>query len=129
MKKHLLLFALLTLTTASLGGLGQAQNVQEAALIHSLEVGDDAPTTFPTSITVKVNQPVRLFNIAADSIHAPVIISRDQAGTQPVFGVEGFLVETGKVAVVEFTPNETGEFFITHRLHGHDIIGKLVVTN
>jgi len=127
-KKYSLLVILL-LSTVIVGGLTQAQeDVQEIALIHSLAVGDDAPTIFPSTITVKVNQPVRLFNTAADSAHAPVLISRDETGGDPLFGVAGFAVLVGEVTVVEFTPDETGEFFITHLPHGHAIVGKLIVT-
>jgi len=129
MKKYALLVILL-FSTVVLGGLTQAQeDVQEIALIHSLAVGDDAPTIFPSTISVKVNQPVRLFNTAADSAHSPVFISRDENGTDPVFGVKGFTVLVGEVTVVEFTPDETGEFFITHKAHGHPIVGKLIVTD
>lgn len=128
MYKYALAIATLLLGAVLIGGLTQAQeDVQEIALIHSLAVGDNAPTTFPSTITVRLNQPVRLYNIAADSAHAPVAISRDQDGTQPVFGVAGFAVLTGQITVVEFTPTEAGEFFITHRPHGHPIVGRLIV--
>ncbi len=43
------------------------------------------------------------------------------------FGVTGFDVEVGKLTVVEFTPDRTGQFFITHHQHGHAIIAKLLV--
>ena len=129
MKKQLAFVALLVLSTALLGGLGQAQdNVQEFSLIHSLTVGDGAPAMFPSQLTVKVGVPVRLFNISADVTHDPVVISSDMGGNNPVFGVEGFRVVPGEITVVEFTPDKTGAFFITHLKHGHNIVGKLIVT-
>jgi len=99
------------------------EEVQEFALIHSLKDG----RIYPSTLTVKRGVKVHLFNTATDATHDPVIISSDEAGTKPVFGVEGFRVEVGRVTTVEFTPDREGEFFITHRRHGHDIIGKLLV--
>ena len=128
MKKQWSIFVMLLFSMVLLGGLGQAQeDVQEISVIHSLTVGDGAPTMFPSVITVKVNQPVRLFNISADVAHAPIFISSDENGSSPVFGIDGFTALTGEVSVVEFTPDQTGEFFITHLAHGHPIVGKLVV--
>lgn len=136
-------FTLLTVGLGSLlliiGGLGIAQNqeqqsVQEVALIHSLTVGAgegrDAPALFPNEIRVKVGQLVRLFNVTPDPsglIHDPVIISSDEDGKSPVFGVQGFRIEPGKITVVEFTPDRSGTFFITHKVHFHDIVGQLIV--
>ena len=31
------------------------------------------------------------------------------------------------ITVIELTPDQTGTFFITHRLHGHNIVGQLIV--
>lgn len=115
-------------------GLSTAQmnpeEVQQLSLIHSLSVGQGAPTVFPDVVTVRVNKPVRLYNISADKpgeIHDPVVISSDELGKNPVFGVRGFKVEPGKVTVVEFTPTQTGTFFITHLQHAHPIVAKLIV--
>ena len=128
MKKTFWILGAITLAFGvTLGILAQAQeDVQEVALIHSLEIGDDAPTTFPAVITVKVNQPVRLFNTAADSAHIPIVISRDENGTDTVF-TEFFNAFVGEVSVVDFTPDETGTFFISHIPHGHPIVGQLIV--
>jgi len=128
MKRTAWIFAVLLSSAALLGGLnpGQAQDVQEFALIHSLSVGEGAPTVFPSQITVKVNQPVRLYNISADIAHDPIVISSDESGQNPVFDAS-FSARTGEVSVVEFTPDQTGEFFISHLPHGHPIVGRLVV--
>lgn len=139
-QRHVKSFALLTLGLSGLlfflGGLGiaqEAQSVQEFALVHSLTVpaGEDfgAPALFPSEIRVKVGRPVRLFNVTPDPtglVHDPVVISSDEEGTDPVF-ISGFRVEPGKVTVVEFTPDRTGTFFITHLGHGHPIVGRLIV--
>lgn len=128
MKKIFLVLGSFTLAVAvTLGIMAQAQeDVQEVALIHSLEVGDGAPTTFPAVITVKVNQPVRLYNTASDSAHIPVVISRDEDGTDTVF-TDFFDALVGEVSIVEFTPDEVGTFFISHIPHGHPIVGQLIV--
>jgi len=101
----------------------QSPDAQEFALIHSLDEGQ----TYPDTLIVTRGVPVRLFNTATDGTHPTVTISQDQAGRTPVFGVEPFEVEVGTMTTVEFTPDRTGTFFITHRLHGHPIVGKLVV--
>ena len=116
---------------------GLAQNsedeVVEIALIHSLTVGagEDFPASsiFPGEVHVKVGQRVRLFNVSPDPaglVHGPIVISEDEDGQSPVFGVS-FRVEPGHITVVEFTPDRPGTFFITHRPHGHNIVGRLVV--
>lgn len=99
----------------------QALVVQEAALIHS-EGG-----AFPGILTVRRGERVRLFHTALEGKHDPVVISRDPDGKEPVFGVEPFRVEAGQITVIEFTPDQVGEFFITHRRHGHDVVSRLVV--
>ncbi len=100
-----------------------AQEVQEFALIHSLAQSK----TFPELITVSKGLTVRLFNIALDGVHPSVAISSDEDGKNPVFGVKPFSVEPGKLTTIEFTPDRAGTFFITHKPHGHTIVGKLVV--
>lgn len=102
----------------------QKEEVQELALIHSLKESK----AFPEIITVSKGIKVRLFNIALDGVHPTVVISSDEEGKNPLFGVKPFNVEPGKLTVVEFTPDKTGTFFITHRPHGHPIVSKLVVT-
>jgi plastocyanin len=101
----------------------QKEEVQEFALIHSLAQSK----TFPEVITVSKGIKVRLFNIALDGVHPSVVISSDEDGKNPVFGVKPFTVEPGKLTTVEFTPDKAGTFFITHRPHGHNIVTKLVV--
>ncbi len=101
----------------------QAEEVQEFALIHSLK--DTA--IYPSTITVKKGIKVRLFNTATDGSHPTVAISSDVDGKNPVFGVQPFAVEVGKLTTIEFTPDQAGTFFITHHLHGHDIVGQLIV--
>ena len=140
-KRNVRLFTLLAIGLGGLltllGGLGIAQaqqSVQEFALIHSLTVaaGENrgAPALFPSEVRVKVGRLVRLFNVTPDPsglIHDPVIISSDEDGKSSVFGVQGFRIEPGKITVVEFTPDRSGTFFITHKGHFHDIVGKLIV--
>ena len=99
------------------------EEVQEFSLIHSLK----DLKIYPATLTVKKGIKVRLFNTATDGSHPTVIISSDDQGKNPVFGVQPFDVEVGQLTVVEFTPDKSGEFFITHELHGHDIDGKLIV--
>lgn len=99
------------------------QEVQELALIHSLKESK----IFPEVITVSKGVKVRLFNIALDGVHPSVVLSSDEDGKNAVFGVKPFAVTTGQLTTVEFTPDKAGTFFITHRLHGHNIVGKLVV--
>lgn len=141
------------LTLAGSNGLAQQEDVVEVSLIHSLTVPagevQGAPALLPQTIRVQAGETVRLFNISPDpdnilsgSPHDPVVISTDEAGENPVFDVtevagpksentgisdQGFRVPNTAVSVVEFTPDETGEFFITHRPHGHNIVGRLVV--
>lgn len=101
----------------------QKEEVQELALIHSLKESK----TFPEVITVSKGSKVRLFNIALDGAHPSVVISSDEDGKSPVFGVKPFSVEPGKLTTVEFTPDRAGTFFISHRPHGHTVVGKLIV--
>jgi plastocyanin len=101
----------------------QKEEVQEVALIHSLAQSK----TFPEVITVSKGIKVRLFNIALDGVHPSVVISSDEDGKNPVFGVQPFTVEPGKLTTVEFTPDKAGTFFITHRPQGRNIVTKLVV--
>jgi plastocyanin len=107
----------------SMTGMVIVVEPQEVALIHSLAQSK----TFPEVITVSKGIKVRLFNIALDGVHSPVVISSDEDGNNPVFGVQPFAVEPGKLTTVEFTPDKAGTFFITHRPHGHNIVTKLVV--
>ncbi len=99
------------------------QEVQELALIHSLKEGK----IFPETITVSKGVKVRLFNTALDGAHPSVVISSDEDGKNPVFGVKPFAVNPGQLMTIEFTPDKAGTFFISHRPHGHNIVGKLVV--
>ncbi len=99
------------------------QEVQEFALIHSLAQSK----TFPEIITVNKGVKVRLFNTALDGSHPSVTISSDEDGKNPVFGVQPFAVNVGQLTTVEFTPDRAGTFFISHRPHGHNIVGKLIV--
>jgi len=99
------------------------EEVQEFALIHSLK----ELKIFPSTVTVKKGVKVRLFNTALDGAHPSVAISSDADGKNLVFGVKAFSVEVGKLTTVEFTPDKSGEFFISHKPHGHDIVGKLIV--
>lgn len=101
----------------------QKEEVQEFALIHSLAQSK----IFPEVITVSKGIKVRLFNTALDGVHPSVTISSDEDGKNPVFGVKPFAVNVGQLTTVEFTPDKAGTFFISHRPHGHTIIGKLVV--
>lgn len=101
----------------------QKEEVQEFALIHSLAQSK----IFPEVITVSKGIKVRLFNTALDGVHPSVTISSDEDGKNPVFGVKPFAVNVGQLTTVEFTPDKAGTFFISHRPHGHNIIGKLVV--
>jgi plastocyanin len=107
----------------SMTGMVIVVEPQEVALIHSLAQSK----TFPEVITVSKGIKVRLFNIALDGVHSPVVISSDEDGNNPVFGVQPFAVEPGKLTTVEFTPDKAGTFFITHKRHGHNIVTKLVV--
>jgi plastocyanin len=107
----------------SMTGMVIVVEPQEVALIHSLAQSK----TFPEVITVSKGITVRLFNIALDGVHPSVVISSDEDGNNPVFGVKPFAVEPGKLTTVEFTPDKAGTFFITHRPHGHNIVTKLVV--
>ncbi|MCS6902923.1 MAG: cupredoxin family copper-binding protein [Candidatus Bipolaricaulota bacterium] len=95
------------------------------ALIHSLKEN----AIYPPTIELKLGQPVQLFNTAADGVHPGVAISSDEEGRTPVFGVRPFNVEVGRVTTVEFTPDRVGTFFVTHRPHGHNIVGRIVVKN
>jgi plastocyanin len=70
----------------------QKEEVQEVALIHSLAQSK----TFPEVITVSKGITVRLFNIALDGVHPSVVISSDEDGKNPVFGVKPFTVEPGE---------------------------------
>ncbi|MBI1729336.1 hypothetical protein HYR53_01775 [Candidatus Acetothermia bacterium] len=101
----------------------QPEVVQEFSLIHSLK----DLKIYPATLTVKKDVKVRLFNTATDGSHPTVVISSDDQGKNPVFNVQPFDVEVGKLTVVEFTPDKVGTFFITHELHGHNIMGKLIV--
>jgi plastocyanin len=109
--------------TAKVVVTAQAEEVQEFSLIHSLK----DLKIYPGTITVKKGVKVRLFNTATDGSHPTIAISSDDQGKNPVFGVKPFDVEVGQLTVVEFTPDQEGTFFITHHLHGHDIVGKLLV--
>ncbi len=102
----------------------EAAEVQELALIHSFSDG----RTYPEVVEVERGVKVRLFNIADAQPHDPVVISRNEAGTEPVFA-DSFRVEPGNVTVVDFVPDEAGEFYITHRPHGHVIVGRLIVVD
>lgn len=107
--------------------------VQELGLIHNLNEPGATPfpagRVLPDPLIAFQGVPVRLFNTSIDQgiLHDPVVISEDEDGQKPVFGIEGFRVELGKLTTVEFTPDQAGEFFITHKKHGHDIVGKLIV--
>lgn len=102
---------------------GSDEEVQEFALIHSLAQA----RTFPATVTVKQGIKVRLYNTSADGTHPGVVISSDENGTTRLFDVQPFEVNVGEITMVEFTPTQAGEFFISHRPHGHNIVGKLVV--
>jgi len=115
--------ATMTVTVAAAGA--PTEEVQEFALIHSL----NALKIYSATLTVKKGVKVRLFNTATDGSHPTVAISSDEDGKSPVFGLQPFAVEVGKLTVVEFTPDREGTFFITHHLHGHGILGKLIVTS
>ena len=104
-------------------GAQQPEEVQEFSLIHSLK----DLKIYPQTLTVKKGIKVRLFNTATDGSHPTVAISSDDQGKNPVFGVKPFDVEVGQLTIVEFTPDKTGDFFITHQLHGHAITSKLTV--
>jgi plastocyanin len=112
----------MTVTVVAAGA--QPEEVQEFSLIHSLK----DLKIYPATLTVKKGIKVRLFNTATDGSHPTVAISSDEDGKNPVFGVQPFDVEVGKLTVVEFTPDKEGTYFITHHLHGHNILGKLIVT-
>jgi hypothetical protein len=154
-QKFLLTIGILTLAlggvVAILGGVGIAQedNVVEIALIHNTTVGagDDfpPPALFPGVVRVQLGQTVRLFNTSADPLdflevspHDPVFIATDEAGTDPTFTLttvagpesgadNGFRVDNGAVTVVEFVADQVGDFFITHRVHGHGVVGAFIV--
>lgn len=111
----------MTVTVAAAGA--QPEEVQEFSLIHSL----NDLKIYPATLTVKKGVKVRLFNTATDGSHPTIAISSDEDGKNPVFGVQPFDVEVGKLTVVEFTPDKEGTYFITHHLHGHNILGKLIV--
>jgi plastocyanin len=113
--------ATMTITVTAAGA--QPEQVQEFALIHSLS----DLKIYPSTLTAKKGVKVRLFNTATSGSHPTVIISSDQDGKNPVFGIQPFDVEVGKLTTVEFTPDQAGTFFITHHLHGHNIVGQLVV--
>ncbi len=95
------------------------------ALIHSLK--DSA--IYPPLVELKKGVAVQLFNTATDGVHPGVVISSDEDGKNPVFGVKPFNIDVGKVTIVEFTPDKEGTFFVTHKTHGHNIVGKIVVKN
>lgn len=133
------------------GGAGSAQedDVVEIALIHSTTIGagDDfpSPALFPGMVRVRLGQTVRLFNTSADPLdflevspHDPVFIATDREGSDPTFtlttvtgpssgAANGFRVDNGAITVVEFVADRVGEFFITHRAHGHGVVGALIV--
>jgi len=104
-------------------GSGSEEEVQELALIHSLAQA----RIFPATLTVKQGIKVRLYNTASDGTHPGVVISSDENGVNRVFDVQAFEVKVGEVTTVEFTPTQAGEFFISHRPHGHDIVARLIV--
>lgn len=104
-------------------GSDAEEPVQEFALIHSLEQA----RIFPATLTVKQGIKVRLYNTASDGTHPGVVISSDEDGASRLFDVQPFEVKGGEVTMVEFTPTQAGEFFISHRPHGHDIVGELIV--
>lgn len=95
------------------------------ALIHSLK--DSA--LYPPLVEIKKGQAVQLFNTATDGLHPGVVLSSDEDGKSPVFGVKPFNVDVGRVTIIEFTPDREGTFFVTHKPHGHNIVGKIVVKN
>jgi plastocyanin len=76
----------------SMTGMVIVVEPQEVALIHSLAQSK----TFPEVITVSKGITVRLFNIALDGVHPSVVISSDEDGKNPVFGVKPFTVEPEK---------------------------------
>ena len=101
----------------------QPEEVQEFALIHSLK----DLKIYPATLTVKKDKKVRLFSTATDGSHPTIAISSDEDGKNPVFNVQPFDVEVGQLTTIEFTPNQEGTFFITHKSHGHNIVGMLIV--
>ena len=143
----LLLVAGVALTAGSLIAQEEANIVDISAFHNTAQaVADvDLPAHIPGTITVQLGDTVRLFNSSTDPLdfleaspHDPVIIARNEDGTDPVFEITvvdgpssdsetGFRVENGAITVVEFVADEAGTFFISHRQHGHGIVGTLVV--
>jgi len=128
--------------------IAQEDEVVNISAIHNTTVGAgafDPPTLLPPTIRVNLGDTVHLFNTSTDpadfleaSPHDPVVISTDENGTDPAFDItvldgpesdseDGFRVNNGDVTVVEFVANQAGEFFISHRPHGHGIVGILIV--
>ena len=97
-----------------------AAEVRELALIHSSQ------GLFPAKLSVKRGIPVRLFNTSLDVAHDPVIIRDPETGAL-AFGTAPFSVKPGELTIIEFIPDQAGEYEITHELHGCPARGKLIV--
>src|SRR5574337_207231 len=67
--------------TAKIIVTSQAEDIQEFALIHSL----NDLKIYPATLTVKKGVKVRLFNTATDGSHPTVAISSDEDGKNLVF--------------------------------------------
>ena len=126
----------------------EEENVVVISAFHNTAqavAGVDLPAHIPDTITVQVGDTVRIYNSSTDPLdfleaspHDPVFISRDEEGADAIFEITvldgpesssetGFRVDNGAITVVEFVASEAGTFFISHRQHGHGIVGTLVV--
>ena len=88
--------------------------VQEFALIHSL----DDFQIFPDSIVVQKDVTVKLYNISLNADHEVSVV--------PFYPPpEDYNVRPRKTSTIEFIPDATGQFTISHEIHG--FTGALVV--
>ncbi len=94
--------------------------VQAVALIHSPAEG----RLFPEVLVVQTGLPVRLYNLATSAVLSAGLRGEHQVTIEP-FVTQATPVEAKKITVMEFTPNQAGEFAI--RSQGEAPIGRLVV--
>ena len=86
---------------------------QMFSIIHSV----DEFRMFPDRLVLKEGIPARIHNIS--------LIAEHQVSFKPFHTPEGFNVRPREINIVEFTPDQTGEFAIFHELHLFE--GTLVV--
>ena len=86
---------------------------QMYSLIHSV----DDFQIFPQSLVLQQGIPARVHNIS--------LIAEHQVSFKPYHDPEGINVRPREVTIIDFTPEEPGQFTIRHELHG--FTGDLIV--